>query len=75
MAQDRWPDAEAALHRAIALGAGADAWETLGDGLAAHGDDALARQCYANALRASRGDAVLPVTQDRAGEAALRRSA
>ncbi|HTM71051.1 MAG TPA: heme biosynthesis HemY N-terminal domain-containing protein [Luteimonas sp.] len=75
IAQDRWPDAEAALHRAIALGAGADAWEILGDGLAAQGDDALARQCYANALRAARGDAVLAVTGDGADEAALRRRA
>ena len=75
IAQGRWADAEAALHRAIALGAGADAWEILGDGLAAQGHDALARQCYANALRAARGEAVLAVTGDRADEAALRRRA
>ena len=54
----RWPQAEASLHRAIALGAGADAWEELGHGLVAQGDDALAQQCYANALRAGRGESV-----------------
>ncbi|MGN6113058.1 MAG: heme biosynthesis protein HemY [Luteimonas sp.] len=61
-AQGEWPDAEASLHRAIAQGAGADAWEELGHGLAAHGDDALARQCYANALRAARGEDVAWIT-------------
>ncbi|HEU4992116.1 MAG TPA: heme biosynthesis HemY N-terminal domain-containing protein [Luteimonas sp.] len=61
-AQGDWPDAEASLHRAIAQGAGADAWEELGHGLAAHGDDALARQCYANALRAARGEDVAWIT-------------
>lgn len=45
------------LHRAIAQGAGADAWEEMGEGFAAAGDDALARRAYANALRAARGDA------------------
>ena len=60
--QQRGPDAEASLHRAIAQGAGADAWEELGHGLAAHGDDALARQCYANALRAARGEDVAWIT-------------
>jgi HemY protein len=72
-AQGRWDDAEASLHRAIAQGAGADAWEELGDGLAAQGDDTLARQCYANALRAARGDGLLAVTRD--GDGPLRRSA
>lgn len=55
-AQGDWAQAEASLHRAIAQGAGADAWEELGHGLAARGDDALARQCYANALRVARGE-------------------
>jgi HemY protein len=61
-AQGQWPEAEASLHRAIAQGAGADAWEELGHGLSAQGDDALARQCYANALRAARGEDVAWVT-------------
>lgn len=61
-AQGDWTTAEASLHRAIAQGAGADAWEELGHGLAAQGDDALARQCYANALRAARGEDVAWIT-------------
>lgn len=57
-AQGQWAHAENYLHRAIAQGAGSEAWEELGDGFAAMEDDALARQCYANALRAARGEAV-----------------
>lgn len=60
-AQGQWAHAENYLHRAIAQGAGSEAWEELGDGFAAMEDDALARQCYANALRATRGDAVTPL--------------
>ena len=60
-ASGHWPQAEAQLHRALAQGAGADAWETLGDGYARAGDEARARQCYANALRAQRGEAVEPL--------------
>lgn len=56
-AQDQWPQAEAYLHRAIAQGAGSEAWEELGHGFAAHGEESLARQAYANALRAGRGEA------------------
>lgn len=56
-AQGQWPQAEAYLHRALAQGAHRDAWEELGDGFAQAGDDALARQSYANALRAARGEA------------------
>src|SRR5690606_18188387 len=61
-AQGEWPQAEAYLHRAIAQGAGSEAWEELGHGFTEHGDDALARQAYANALRAARGEpaTVLP---------------
>lgn len=55
-AQGQWPQAEAYLHRALAQGANAEAWEELGDGFAATGDERLARQCYANALRAARGE-------------------
>src|SRR5690606_22578350 len=53
--------AEDYLHRALAQGGGADAWEALGDGYAESGDEARARQCYANALPAARGDAVTPL--------------
>ena len=55
-AQGQWPQAEAYLHRAIAQGAGTEAWEELGQGFAANDDDALAQQCYANALRATRDE-------------------
>ena len=63
LAQDGgdWPQAEAALHRALAQGGGSDAWEALGDGYARSGDEYRARQCYANALAASRGQAVVPL--------------
>ena len=57
-AQGQWPQAEAYLHRALAQGAGGEAWEELGNGFAEAGDDARARLSYANALRAARGDAV-----------------
>lgn len=57
-AQGHWPQAEAYLHRALAQGAGADAWEELGHGYAASGDDTRAALGYANALRAARGEAV-----------------
>jgi HemY protein len=56
-AQGQWPQAEDYLHRAVAQGAGAAAWEELGHGFTDSGDDARARLAYANALRASRGEA------------------
>lgn len=56
--QGQWAQAEEFLHRAIAQDAGADAWEELGEGFAANGDDALARQCLFNALRLRRGEPV-----------------
>lgn len=56
-----WGKAEAYLGRAIALGAGADAWESLGELYLDQHDEARARQAYANALAASRGEAVRPV--------------
>lgn len=67
-ARGEWAHAEQYLHRAIALGAGSEAWEELGDGFATSGEDALAQQCYGNALRAARGDAVvaLPEREPRA---------
>lgn len=55
--QGQWPQAQDFLHRALAQGAGADAWEELGHGYAAAGDELLARRSYANALNASRGEA------------------
>ena len=57
-AQGQWPVAEDYLHRAVAQGGGPDAWEELGRGYAASGDDARASLAYANALRASRGEPI-----------------
>ena len=51
-----WPTAEATLHRAVAQGGGAAAWEGLAEGYAAAGDAETARLAYANALRATRGE-------------------
>ena len=58
-AQGQWPQADSWLHRAIAQGAGAPAWEALGDGALNAGDETRARLAYANALRSQRGDALL----------------
>lgn len=62
-AQGQWSPSEATLHRAIAQGAGAPAWEALGDSAAHLGDEARARLAYANALRSQRGEG----TQDLPG--------
>src|SRR5690606_1242136 len=51
-ARGEWPRAEDHLHRALAQGAGAEAWEQLGDGHAAVGADARARIAHANTLSA-----------------------
>ncbi|WP_433853228.1 heme biosynthesis protein HemY [Stenotrophomonas nitritireducens] len=59
--QGQWTQAEEFLHRAIAQGAGAEAWEELGEGFAAAGEDALARQCLLNALHHRRGRAAQPL--------------
>lgn len=59
--QGQWTQAEEFLHRAIAQGAGADAWEELGEGFAAAGEDALSRQCLLNALHHRRGRAAQPL--------------
>ncbi len=56
--QQQWSQAEEFLHRAIAQGAGAPAWEELGEGFAAAGEPVLAAQCYRNALHAPRGGTV-----------------
>lgn len=58
-AEGRWPQAEANLHRALAQGAGADAWEEFGNGFVAAGDMDLAQRSYANALRVARGEAAI----------------
>jgi HemY protein len=54
-----WPIAEGTLHRAVAQGGGARAWEALAEGYAAAGDAETARLSYANALRATRGEATV----------------
>jgi HemY protein len=54
--QDQWPQAEPYLHRALAQGAGSEAWEELGHGFAHAGDESSARLAYANALRALRDE-------------------
>lgn len=56
-----WGKAEDYLHRALAQGAGPEAWEELGHAHAAQRDDARARHAYANALGIARGDTVLPM--------------
>ncbi|MBS0213037.1 MAG: heme biosynthesis protein HemY [Proteobacteria bacterium] len=58
----QWGRADDCLHRALAQGAGTEAWEALGDLHGALRDDATARQCYANALRAGRGEPVQPLS-------------
>lgn len=55
--QGQWPQAQEFLHRALAQGASAEAWEELGHGFAAAGEEMLARRSYANALDARRGQA------------------
>ena len=55
--QGQWPQAQEFLYRALAQGASAEAWEELGHGFTAAGDEVLARRSYANALNASRGEA------------------
>ena len=59
--QQQWGKAEAYLHRAIAQGAGSDAWEELGHVYSALAEPAAAQLCYRNALSAARGEAVEPI--------------
>lgn len=68
--QGRWLAAEDSLQRALEVGAGAPAWEALGDGAAHLGDHARARHCYANALRELRGEAAAEPAEQAAEEAA-----
>ncbi len=60
--QQQWGKAEDSLHRAIAQGAAADAWEELGNVYDAQSDAANARLCYANALHATRFEPTEPMT-------------
>ena len=60
--------AEDYLHRAIAAGAGPEAWEALGEVFAARGEPALAAQCYGNALRQSRGESSVVLVREAAGQ-------
>lgn len=57
-AQGHGSQAETYLHRALAQGANAEAWEELGHGFAQAGDEPRARMSYANALRLSRGETI-----------------
>jgi HemY protein len=59
--QGQWGQAQEFLHRALAQGAGAEAWEEMGDGFSAAGEDGLARLSYANALKAARGEPGMPL--------------
>jgi HemY protein len=54
-----WPQAEASLQQALHGGAGPEAWELLGHGYAAAGDERRARVAYANALRVTRGEGLI----------------
>ena len=56
-----WSQAEEALHRAVALGAGAEAWEELGFVHTACERADAAQACYANALRTARGERARPL--------------
>ncbi|MFT4197818.1 MAG: heme biosynthesis protein HemY, partial [Pseudoxanthomonas sp.] len=53
--QGQWAQAQDFLHRALSQGAGTDAWEELGLGYAAAGEEGMARRALANALAAQRG--------------------
>ncbi|KRG71982.1 heme biosynthesis HemY N-terminal domain-containing protein [Pseudoxanthomonas dokdonensis] len=55
--QGQLAQAQEFLHRALAQGADAEAWEEMGHGFAAAGEADLAQLSYANALRVARGEA------------------
>jgi len=59
--QQLWGKAEDFLQRSLGGDVDAEAWEALGELHVAQGDDARARQAYANALRARRGEATEPL--------------
>lgn len=58
--QQAWDRAENYARRAAAAAPDGGGWEQLGDVLTATGDEAGACHAYANALRARRGEPVLP---------------
>lgn len=58
----RWTDAEEYAHRAIAQGAGGEAWEVLGQCFASQNDDKRARQAFANALAVRGGKRAVALT-------------
>ncbi|MFT3897585.1 MAG: heme biosynthesis HemY N-terminal domain-containing protein [Thermomonas sp.] len=74
-AEGRWPQAEASLHRALAQGAGAEAWEEFGCVHVGVGDMERAQRSYANALRATRGEATVELPgrelRERIGDSAV----
>jgi HemY protein len=59
--ESRWAQAEEALHRAVASGGGAEAWEELGNVFTAEDRAEAAQLCYANALRTARGERARPL--------------
>lgn len=60
--QQLWGKAEDYLHRALAQGAGSNAWEALGHVFSAQGDTTRAHVGFANALRLSRGESALSIS-------------
>lgn len=56
-----WAEAEDDARRALASGAGAEAWEELGAAYAEQGDATRAARAYANALAVARGEAPAPL--------------
>lgn len=62
-----WPQAQRHLHDALKAGGSTRTWEDLGDGYAEAGDEHRARIAYANALRASRGEAVAMLPEANGG--------
>lgn len=58
---ERWTEAEDDARHALAVGAGAEAWEELGRAYAEQGDAARAARAFANALAVARGEAPAPL--------------
>ena len=67
----QWAEAEGHLHRALDNGAGPAAWEELGHGYSQAGDHVQAELCYANALRAARGQRTYPLRAEPPGNRRL----
>ncbi|HEX5755306.1 MAG TPA: heme biosynthesis HemY N-terminal domain-containing protein [Arenimonas sp.] len=60
--QQLWGKADDFLHRALAHGAGSEAWELLGQSFALQGDATRAQIAFANALRATRDEKPLALS-------------